>query len=146
MELRVEATSTGQGDAVLSVEGYGPMTWDAGDGKYEYKVKGSADPDGWVTVTSSLGGETTSSVIYKDVLDGIVIKAAAYKSGDRELRVEAYVVGQPDTVLTVEGYGQMYWDAEKVRYKYKIKPVADPGTVTITASTGDSVTATVTYE
>jgi hypothetical protein len=124
------------------------MAWNADKGKYEYRVKGSIDPDGWVTVTSSLGGSVTASVNYKDVLDEVVIKRAVYKVGDQELRIEAYASGQPDMVLTVSGYGQMVWKADKNRYEYKIKPVAHPtdGVVTVIADTGQSASTLVEVE
>jgi DNA-binding sugar fermentation-stimulating protein len=146
-ELRVEATSSEQGEAELYLEGYGQMTWNPEKGKYEYRVKGRADPDGWVTVTSSLGGAATSSVYYRDAVDGIVIKKAEYKPGGGELIVQAYAVGQPDTELTVEGYGQMVWKADKSRYEYKNKPVSNPGdTITVAASNGNEVIVSVEYK
>lgn len=56
--LLVEATSSAQPDAALTVEGYGDMTYSAIDGKYVYNEKMSPEPS-FVTVVSSKGGSDT---------------------------------------------------------------------------------------
>jgi DNA-binding sugar fermentation-stimulating protein len=146
-ELRVEAMSTEQPDAVLTLEGYGQMSWNADKNKYEYKVKGSVDPDGWITVTSNLGGSKTSSMNYRDASEPIIIKKAEYKVEDRELRVEAYAVGSPDAVLTVDGYGKMVFNTEKSKYEYRIKPVGQPGnTITVISDSGNSASRSVVFD
>ncbi|MCP4656410.1 MAG: hypothetical protein GY856_13435, partial [bacterium] len=58
-ELKVESTSSDQPAAVLTVVGWGQMTWK--NGKYEYKKKPVANP-GTVTVESSSGGSDTATV------------------------------------------------------------------------------------
>jgi hypothetical protein len=58
-ELKVVATSSASPDAVLTVVGFGPMTFK--NGKYELKLKPVVNP-GTVTVISSLGGSATKSV------------------------------------------------------------------------------------
>jgi PKD repeat protein len=61
-ELQVEATSSeGGGTAVLTLVGYGEMTYNSKKNKYSAKVSVSSKPD-TVTVTSSLGGSDTSAV------------------------------------------------------------------------------------
>ena len=61
-ELRVEATSSEQPGAVLTLVGFGEMTFKKG--KYTFKKKPTANP-GTVTVTSSLGGGATKTVKVK---------------------------------------------------------------------------------
>ena len=58
-ELKVTATSTEQPGAVLTVVGFGQMTFK--NDKYELKVK-PVDNPGTVIVTSNLGGSATKSV------------------------------------------------------------------------------------
>ena len=58
-ELKVVAISSAQPGAVLTVVGYGPMTFKKG--KYELKIKPVPNP-GTVAVTSNLGGSATKSV------------------------------------------------------------------------------------
>jgi len=50
-ELKVEATSSDGGTAVLTVVGYGTMTYDSKKNKYTFREKPVADPSGTVTVT-----------------------------------------------------------------------------------------------
>jgi len=64
-ELTVQATSSAGGIAVLTVEGYGPMTYDKRTDTYKFQAKPVADPGGTVKVTSSLGGSATRQVTYK---------------------------------------------------------------------------------
>ena len=58
-ELKVVATSSAQPGAVLTVVGYGTMTFKRG--AYELRIKPVPNP-GTVAVTSSLGGSATKSV------------------------------------------------------------------------------------
>ena len=58
-ELKVEALSSEQPDAVLTVEGFGQMQFRRG--KYELRLRGVPNPR-VVTVTSSLGGSATMAV------------------------------------------------------------------------------------
>jgi len=64
-ELNVEATSSEGGTAVLTVVGYGQMTYDSRKNIHKLKIKPVADPGGTVTVTSSEGGSDASPVTYK---------------------------------------------------------------------------------
>jgi hypothetical protein len=64
-ELKVEALGDGAPEAVLTVAGYGQMKRKKDD-KYELKLKGAADPGGFVTVTSSLRGTAIKSVTSKN--------------------------------------------------------------------------------
>ena len=62
----MQATSSVPGGiAVLTVEGYGPMTYDKRTDAYKFQAKPVVDPGGEVTVTSSLGGSDTKPVTYK---------------------------------------------------------------------------------
>jgi hypothetical protein len=152
-ELRVEALSSAQPDATLTVAGYGTMVWKADKNKYELRIKPVADPGGPITVTSDLGGTATKSLTYKDLPDEppqqdvVIIKKAEYKVGDKELRVEATSSAQPNATLTVVGYGKMVWKAKKNKYELRIKPIANPGgSVTVTSDAGASATKTVTLK
>ena len=64
-ELKVEATSSDNGNVTLTVVGYGVMTYKADKNKYEYKAKPTANPGATVTVTSSGGGQATGNVTQK---------------------------------------------------------------------------------
>ena len=61
-ELVVEATSTGAPGAVLTVAGYGAMTYNTGLGRYTLTVGGVNPKPGSVTVTSDLGGSASRNV------------------------------------------------------------------------------------
>jgi hypothetical protein len=58
----VEATSTGAPAAVLTVQGFGQMDYDAGKNKYTFLLKPVNTYPGTVTVVSDLGGSATKSV------------------------------------------------------------------------------------
>ncbi len=154
-ELRVEAFSSDQPNAILSVNGYGRMVWKADKDKYELRIKPTADPGAPITVTSDLGGTATKSITYKDISedppepeqDTITIKKAEYDLERKRLKVEAKSSVQPYSTLTVEGYGTMVWKAKKNKYVLKKRRVADPGgSITVTSSLGASITKTITYD
>jgi M6 family metalloprotease-like protein len=63
-QLLVEATSSLQPQAKLTLETFGEMTYNAADGLYVYQAK-SGDPGETVTVTSNLGGSATMAVNIK---------------------------------------------------------------------------------
>ena len=63
-QLLVEATSSLQPQAVLTLVGYGEMTYSAADGLYIYQAK-AGDPGNTVTVISDLGGNATTPVDQK---------------------------------------------------------------------------------
>ena len=69
---------------------------------------------------------------------------AAWKASKQELKVEALSSAAPDAVLTVVGFGEMTLKGAK--YVLKIKPVANPGTVTVISDFGGTDTATVTVQ
>jgi hypothetical protein len=64
-QLKVEATSTRQPEAVLTLDGYGPMTYDASAKKYVFSQRVNTAPGSTVTVISSLGGSDTRTVTVK---------------------------------------------------------------------------------
>jgi M6 family metalloprotease-like protein len=63
-QLLVEATSSLQPQAVLTLVGYGEMIYSAADGLYIYQAK-AGNPGNTVTVTSDLGGSVTAPVNQK---------------------------------------------------------------------------------
>lgn len=63
-QLLVEAISTQQPQAVLTLVGFGEMTYSAADGKYLYQNK-TDDPGATLTVISDLGGSSTTVVVQK---------------------------------------------------------------------------------
>ncbi len=77
------------------------------------------------------------------VSEVVTITRAEWKSAKLELKVRATSSEQPGAVLTVIGFGQMRSKDDKNYYEFKTKPVANPGTVTVTSSLGGSDTATV---
>jgi len=62
-DLRVQATSTDP-SATLTVVGYGEMK-NKGDGDYQFKARGVADPGETITVITSSGGSATSPVKHR---------------------------------------------------------------------------------
>ncbi|MDM8008522.1 MAG: GerMN domain-containing protein [Phycisphaerae bacterium] len=62
--LLVEATSSMQPTAVLTVSGFGQMTWNSKKSRYTYTLSPTSNP-GTVTVTSSLGGSASKAVTVK---------------------------------------------------------------------------------
>ena len=64
-ELKVEATSTGAPDAILTAQGFGSMNYDARKNIYRLTFRPLNSSPGTVTVTSNLGGSTSTTVIIK---------------------------------------------------------------------------------
>ncbi len=62
-ELKVWATSTGQPDVILEVDGFGVMNWNRKRNRYELKLRGVNSNLGSVIVISSLTGEDTRTVV-----------------------------------------------------------------------------------
>ena len=75
--------------------------------------------------------------------DVVAITKADYNASKQELKVEATSTESPSAVLTLTGFGEMTYKANKDLYELKVKPVANPGTVTVTSDRGGSDTATV---
>jgi M6 family metalloprotease-like protein len=63
-QLQVKAISSLQPQAVLTLVGYGEMTYSAADGLYIYQAK-AGDPGNTVTVTSDLDGSAIAPVDHK---------------------------------------------------------------------------------
>ena len=57
------------------------------------------------------------------------------------LKVTATSSEQPNVTLTVEGFGEMVF--KKGKYELKKRPVANPGTVTVTSSSGGTDSSTI---
>lgn len=65
-QLLVEATSTRQPDAVLTLESHGPMTFSSSNGTYVFDAKaGNLRNGANVTVISSYGGAATAPIVVK---------------------------------------------------------------------------------
>lgn len=60
-ELTVEATSSQQPAAILTVQGFGTMAYISSLSKYQYKKRPTTNP-GSVTINSSLGGSSTKTI------------------------------------------------------------------------------------
>ena len=61
-ELKVEATSSGAPAAVLTVEGFGSMTYNSRKNIYTFADRTVSNNPGTVTVTSDLEGSATATV------------------------------------------------------------------------------------
>ena len=100
---------------------------------------------GTISITAAQDGVTSNAVVL-EVLeaagDEVTITKAEWKQKNSELKVVATSSEQPGAVLTVVGFGQMTF--KKGKYELKIRPVADPGTVTVTSDLGGSATKSVT--
>ena len=90
---------------------------------------------------TTLGDTWSFTTVDEPAGDVITITKAEWRAGKKELRVTATSSEQPGAVLIVVGYGQMTFN--KGKYEFKKKPLANPGTVTVTSSLGGSATATV---
>jgi M6 family metalloprotease-like protein len=100
-----------------------------------------------LTATNAVGGDTETKVDYITVSEAtevVTILKAEWKSARQELTVEATSSEQPNATLTVVGFGTMTYLANRNKYELKIRPVGNPGTVTVTSSQGGSDTKTVT--
>jgi hydrogenase small subunit len=142
-ELRVEATSTRQPEAVLTLAGYGQMTWLSDKNLYQFRKEEIAQPSGTITVSSSFGGSATTPVTVVVRPDTVTIQKAVYKRERRELLVEATSSKQPNAVLTVVDYGQMNWLNAKNYYRYRKAGVAQPSSITVSSSLGGSATKSI---
>lgn len=79
--------------------------------------------------------------------DTITIIKVEYTVSRSQLNVEATSSYGSAVTLTVVGYGDMSWDSKKHKFKYKEKPVPDPGgSVTVISTSGGSANATVTHK
>jgi hypothetical protein len=79
--------------------------------------------------------------------DTVVITKAEYKAARSEINIEATSSAGGSVTLTVVGYGDMTYDSRKHKFKYKVRPVADPGaTVTVISSGGGQDTANVNHK
>ena len=92
------------------------------------------------TTTGSVWSFTTGS----PSIEVVTILLATWNAVKQELQVEATSSEQPNATLTIEGIGTMSYKAAKSKYEFKLKPIANPGSVTVTSSQGGSATLTVT--
>jgi len=76
-------------------------------------------------------------------VDVVSILKAVWSSAQGWLIVEATSTGQPDAVLTLDGFGIMDFDAVKERYVYAAPESGKPSYVTVTSSHLGSATAVV---
>lgn len=102
-----------------------------------------------LTATNSAGSDTETKVNYitvSEVSEVVTILKAEWKAARQELTVEATSSLQPNATLTVVGFGTMTFQANRSKYVLQVRPVANPGTVTVTSSQGGSASQTVTVK
>jgi V8-like Glu-specific endopeptidase len=116
--------------------GFDPGTL-ANDTTYYWRID---EVNAYGTTTGNVWSFTTELVSTGDV---VTILKAEWKAAKQELVVEATSSEQPNATLTVVGFGTMTYKAAQNKYTLKIKPVANPGTVTVTSSLGGSAAANV---
>ena len=92
------------------------------------------------TTTGDVWSFTTEPESSGDV---VTILKAEWKADRQELKVEATSSEAPNATLTVVGFGTMTYKADKNKYELRIKPVDNPGTVTVTSSLGGSASLSV---
>ena len=92
------------------------------------------------TTTGTVWSFTTGTTTATD--DDVTITKAEWNQTRNELKVEATSSDQPNVELTVVGFGRMNF--KKGKYALKVKPVSNPGTVTVSSSGGGSATRAVT--
>jgi hypothetical protein len=95
-----------------------------------------------VTVTSSGGGSAT----YTFTIDTVTILRASYDAVAQSLRVVATSSKQPNVTLTVQGLGNLSWNATRQQYLRTFANVlTQPPSVTVTSTGGGSATQTVPF-
>ena len=107
--------------------------------------EGTACLDPAVTVAEACGA--TPEPPPPPPVDVVTIIKAEYKSNDSEIKVEATSSEGGSVTLTVVGYGDMTYKADKDKFELKAKPVGDPGaSVDVISSGGGEQTIEVTYK
>jgi hypothetical protein len=87
-----------------------------------------------------------SSVASTSTNDEVVIIRAEYRISNGELKVDATSSDGGNVTLTLVGYGDMSWKANKNLYEYRQKPAASPPSpITVSSSGGGSASMEVTY-
>ncbi|HSK19125.1 MAG TPA: Ig-like domain-containing protein [Longimicrobiales bacterium] len=113
---------------------YIPAAGYTGDDSFAYTAHDARDlvsNTATVSLTITAPPPTTETV---------TISAATYTKRTRTLAVTATSSAQPGVTLTVEGYGQMTWNAKKNLYTYSSLTTTPPATVTVTSTGGGSAT------
>jgi hypothetical protein len=105
------------------------------DTTYYWRIDAVSGTD---VITGTVWSFTTESA---GTGDTVTILKAEWKERRQELNIEAISSDQPGVTLTLVGYGDMTWKRDK--YTYKARPLANPGTVTVTSSGGGSATASI---
>lgn len=144
--LVVRAASSDQPKAVLTVTGYGQMTWNSDRRYYQLIARRVTEAPAAVNVTSSLGGSASAAVNGSSAAapDTVRVTRATYESDYRRLIVLADSTRQPEAVLTVSGYGQMNWLSDRSCYRLAKTGLSRPSEVTVTSSLGGSAAQSVT--
>ena len=145
--LIVAATSTGQPDVILTLEGFGNLQWISGENLYRGTFSGVSQPPTTVSVTSSRGGTDTYTLPEPEPEaepDTIHVYKVTYKSSRGTLKVQATSSLQPDVTLTAEGLGTLEWIGRRNIYLRKFTGInVKPATITIVSSGGGTVKAEV---
>jgi len=87
-----------------------------------------------------------TTIVEPQASDDVEITKAEYRTRNGDLRVQATSNSlDPNTILTVEGYGEMKDNGDGT-YQLRVRGATDPGgSVTVISSSGGSDTATVIY-
>jgi hypothetical protein len=121
-DVTASASWNSSSPSVATIDGGGPAT------AITATHDGVASPAAALEVVESAGDEVS-------------ISKAEWKNKNSELKVVATSSASPDAVLTVVGFGPMTFKNGK--YELKLKPVVNPGTVTVISSLGGSATKSV---
>jgi hypothetical protein len=107
----------------------------------------SQNPTGGASVPAGSSVDIEVSLGAEPSGDTVTITKAEYKSSRSEINIEATSSDGGSVTLTVVGYGDMTYDSRKNKFKYKVRPAANPGaTITVTSSGGGQDTANVTQK
>jgi len=100
----------------------------------------SADAEGNVPTPVTV----STTIVEPQASDDVEITKAEYRTRNGDLRVQATSNSlDPNTILTVEGYGEMKDNGDGT-YQLRVRGATDPGgSVTVISSSGGSDTATV---
>ena len=147
--LTLQFTATGTFDDASTVDLTASASWLSDDESVATINAGGLATGvsvGTAEITATQNGVTSAVTLgvtppAAETGDDVTITKAEWKQKNSELKVTATSTEQPGAVLTVVGYGQMTF--KKGKYELKIKPVANPGTVTVTSSLGGSATKSV---
>jgi len=141
--------SDADGDALTAAMGASPRQGSVAlnaDGSFSYSPAAGFSGTDSFTYTASDGRDASGPAIVTIMVrplgpDTVHILTASYNAKPKKLHVEATSSAQPDSALTVAGYGAMSWVAAEGKYVFDARVASPPGDyLTVNSSRGGSDT------